>query len=312
LILLVPVSWLTAWAVRRTLNPLHDLAARASQITVQTWSFEGPAGAPVTPELAPLTHALQTLITRLHESFASQRQFTSDLAHELKTSVAIIKSGAQVLLQNPRSAEEYRSGVEGLVTDCERLETLVERMLRLARAEQRGEEGLRERTGSADLLATCEAAISRVSALASAKQVQLSLEGKPRIELHADSEDLELVWVNLLDNAVRHSAPLSTVLLRLSEGERGSASVTVEDSGEGIPVREIPHVFERFHRGTEASMPTSPHFGLGLAICKAIVEAYGGEIHLRSKPGRGTSVRVDFPAEAVSDGHDRDVPATQS
>ncbi len=143
LVLLVPMSWLTAWAVRRTLNPLHDLAARASQITVQTWSFEGPTGAPVTPELAPLTHALQTLITRLHESFANQRQFTSDLAHELKTSVAIIKSGAQVLLQNPRSAEEYRAGVEGLVTDCERLETLVERMLRLARAEQRGEEGAR-------------------------------------------------------------------------------------------------------------------------------------------------------------------------
>ncbi len=142
--------------------------------------------------------------------------------------------------------------------------------------------------------------------------MQLSLEGKLRIELRADSEDLELVWVNLLDNAVRHSAPHSTVHLCLSEGERGSASVTVEDSGEGIPAGEIAHVFERFHRGGEASIPTSPHFGLGLAICKAIVEAYGGAIHLTSKPGRGTSVRADFPAEAVSDGHDQDIPAAQS
>ncbi len=179
LILLLPMSWLTVWAVRRSLNPLHDLAAHASQISVQTWAFDVPAAVPVTPELAPLTLALQTLIARLHDSFASQRQFTSDMAHELKTSVAIIKSGAQVLLQNPRSAQEYHAGVESLVTDCERLESLVERMLRLARAEQRGEQGARERIGTADLLATCEAAIGRVSALAAAKQVQLSLEGNP-------------------------------------------------------------------------------------------------------------------------------------
>jgi signal transduction histidine kinase len=310
LILLLPMSWLTVWAVRRSLNPLHDLAARASQITVQTWAFEVPASAPVTPELAPLTLALQTLIARLHDSFASQRQFTSDLAHELKTSVAIIKSGAQVLLQNPRSAQEYHAGVEGLVTDCERLETLVERMLRLARAEQRGEQGARN--GTADLLATCEAAIGRVSALASAKQVQLLLEGKPRIELRADPEDLELVWVNLLDNAVRHSAPNSSVRLRLLEGDRRSVSVTVEDSGEGIPVDEVAHVFDRFHRGTEGRVTTSPRFGLGLAICKAIIEGYGGTIHLTSTPGRGTSVRIDFSANVLHRSDDADVPQTQS
>jgi signal transduction histidine kinase len=311
LILLLPMSWLTVWAVRRSLNPLHDLAARASQITVQTWAFDVPTSASVTPELSPLTQALQTLIARLHDSFASQRQFTSDLAHELKTSVAIIKSSAQVLLQNPHSEKEYRTGVEGLVTDCERLETLVERMLRLARAEQRGEQSAREQIGTADLLATCEAAIGRVSVLASARQVQLSLEGRPRIELRADSEDLELVWVNLLDNAVRHSAPNSTVRLRLSEADRQNVRVTVEDAGEGIPVAEVAHVFDRFHRGTEGRISTSPRFGLGLAICKAIVEGYGGTIHLTSAPGRGTSVCVGLSAEMILGGDAGDIPTAQ-
>nr|HEV7955371.1 ATP-binding protein [Candidatus Acidoferrales bacterium] len=312
LILLLPMSWLTIWAVRRSLNPLHDLASRASQITVQTWAFDVPASAPVTPELTPLTQALQTLVARLHDSFASQRQFTSDLAHELKTSVAIIKSSAQVLLQNPRSAEEYHTGVEGLVTDCERLENLVERMLRLARAEQRGEEGARERIGTADLLATCEAAIGRLAVLAAAKQVQLSLEGRPRIELRADSEDLELVWVNLLDNAVRHSAPNSIVHLRLSDADRGNVSVIVEDSGEGISEDEIPHVFDRFHRGTEGRVTTSPRFGLGLAICKAIIEGYGGTIHLTSRPGRGTTVRADFSTEVILSSVVGDFPTSRS
>lgn len=294
LLLLLPMSWLTVWAVRRSLNPLHDLAARAGQISVQQWLFDVPDDAGVTSELAPLKRALQTLITRLHESFASQRQFTGDLAHELKTSVAIIKSGAQVLLQNPRSAEEYRAGLDGLVTDCDRLESLVEKMLRLARVEQWAEEGTGARYASADLLATCDAAASRVAALAAAKQIRVTVEGKAGIQLRADAEDLELVWVNLLDNAVRHSRPESKVNLRISEPERGNAIVIVEDTGEGIPSADVPHVFERFHRGDTVNSRTTRGFGLGLAICKAIVEGYGGSIRLESHPGRGTTVHVQL------------------
>jgi signal transduction histidine kinase len=302
LVLLLPMSWLTVWAVRRSLNPLRDLAARAEKISVQRWSFEIPPGAPATPELAPLTHALQTLLSRLHESFASQRQFTGDLAHELKTSVAIIKSGAQVLLQNPRSAAEYHAGLEGLVSDCDRLESLVERMLRLARVEQWAEEGRRERLGTVDLLATCEAAVSRMTALAAARQIHVKVEGRSGINIYADSEDMELVWVNLLDNAVRHSPPDSTVHLRLRDGEPGNATITVEDSGDGIPAAEIPHVFERFHRGDASSTRSCGSFGLGLAICKAIVEAYGGRINLESNPGRGTAVRVQLRVQPILTG----------
>jgi signal transduction histidine kinase len=148
--------------------------------------------------------------------------------------------------------------------------------------------------------------------LAAAKQVQLSLEGRPRIELRADSEDLELVWVNLLDNAVRHSAPNSIVHLRLSDADRGNVSVIVEDSGEGISEDEIPHVFDRFHRGTEGRVTTSPRFGLGLAICKAIIEGYGGTIQLISTPGRGTTVRADFSTDVILSSVVGDFPTSRS
>lgn len=307
--LLLPMSWLTVWAVRRGLVPLHDLAARAGEITARRWTFEAPTEAQSTRELAALTIALKTLLARLRDSFAAQREFTGDLAHELKTSVAIIKSSTQVLLQNPRSANEYQTGLEGLLVDCERLESLVEKMLRLARVEQWAEEGNRGRLLATDLLPTCEAAVSRVAVLASAKQVTISLEGSPgnsakrggRIQLHADPEDLELVWVNLLDNAVRHSAPGSIITLRILGEQSGRTRVLVEDRGEGISPEELPRVFERFHRGDGAEGRPAGGFGLGLAICKAIVEAYGGTIVLESQKGRGTIARVEFPADLAGE-----------
>jgi signal transduction histidine kinase len=289
--LLALVAWLTVWTVRRSHNPLHELAAQAGQISVGHWNFRAPRAATSLSELAPLTQALETLINRLRDSFANQRQFTGDLAHELKTSIAIIKSSLQVLLQNPRDAEEYRAGAAGVLDDCDRLESLVERMLRLARVEQLNDYGDRSRLPIADLLATCEAAVSRVAVLAGRKQVALDFSGAAGAQLRANPEDLETVWINLLDNAVRHSPPGATVTMRIQNGD-AAIVISIEDAGQGIAPEDLSHVFERFRRGDGQY---SMSFGLGLAICKAIIEAYDGRIEIQSITGRGTKVSVHLP-----------------
>jgi signal transduction histidine kinase len=305
LALLLPMAWLTAWVMRRSMSPLNDLAGRAGGISVKQWVFEAPPRAKSVPELAPLSEALETLVSRLHDSFARQREFTSDLAHELKTSVAIIKSSAQVLLQRPRSAAEYEAGLEGLLGDCERMESLVERMLRLARIEQLSDEGKRTELPATSVATTCEAAVSRIAGMAAAKEVDIALDKIGSPQLRADPEDLEMVWVNLLDNAVRHSTRGGTVTMRLKESSTGEASVSVEDSGEGIPSADLPHVFERFRRGGDSRGQLSNGYGLGLAICKAIVEAYKGGIEVKSNPGKGTTVVVQIPVIGPgSDGKD--------
>ena len=141
--LLLVASALAAWAVRRGLVPLRELALQAGAISVRNWNFQPPSEASLARELAPLVRAIETVLARLKESFRQQREFTSDAAHELKTSAAIIKSTTQSLLQRPRSAEEYRAGLERLLDDSGRLEDLLERMLRLARIEQWTEHGTR-------------------------------------------------------------------------------------------------------------------------------------------------------------------------
>lgn len=291
------IACLTVWSVRRSVNPLHELARQAEGINARHWAFRAPESARRARELAPLTAAMETVVNRLHDSFASQRQFTSDLAHELKTHVAIIKSSLQILQRQPRSADEYRDGVGDLLADCERLEGLVERMLRLARIEQVSEDRRPQQMAASDVLSTCEAAKVRVDALAESKNVRVEIVSCAQAEVSADPDDLELVWMNLLDNAVRHSPAGSGVTMHVIRLD-GAVQVSVEDSGEGISPNDIPLVFERFRRGNGGGERGEQGFGLGLAICKATVEGYGGSIELTSAVGRGTQVRVLLPLSA--------------
>lgn len=295
LALLAAASALAAWSVRTALLPLRDLAARASAVSVRDWTFRPTAAALATAELAPLTHALESVLARLRESFRQQRDFMGDAAHELKTSVAIVKSTIQSLLQKPRPEDEYRTGLRRLLEDCERLEDLLARMLRLARVEQWADAPETGRGGVTELTSTCEAAVARVRPMAADRGVEVELTSDAPIPVRADPEDLGLIWVNLLENALRHSPPGSRVRVQVEHGDAEGASVTVLDSGPGIPPDQLAHVFERFHRGDPSRARETGGFGLGLAICKALAEAYGGTIGAFNRPEGGARFVVRIP-----------------
>ena len=297
LLLLFVVSVVAAWGVRRGLEPLRELAGQAGAISVVNWEFRPPAEASRARELAPLTGAIETVLDRLRRSFRQQRDFTSDAAHELKTSVAIVKSTLQTLLQRPRPESEYRAGLESMLEDCGRLEDLLGRLLRLARIEQWAESGKSRRLGTTEVTSTCEAAISRIQALAHARNTEIKLIAPQEVHLQADPEDLEVIWVNLLENAVQYSPAGSHVVIRVIRNGGGTACVCVQDSGPGIPEEQLPHVFQRFYRGDPSRSRSTGGFGLGLAICQAMVAAYGGQIEAVNRDGEGTEMRVQLPIQ---------------
>ena len=293
-ILLALTVALAAWALRRSLRPLAELAQSASAISTSNWELHPSEMARNITELAPLTGAMTTMLDGLHGAFTQQREFLANAAHELKTPVAILKSTLQSLLQRPRQADEYRAGLEQALEDMARLEKLLHSMLRLARAEQWAAGSTRRDLEVIDVAATCQSAIDHLSPIAHEHEITLQFSKDGAMPIRADADDLELVWSNLLENAIRFSPKGESVCVRLrANGRRGF--VEVEDHGPGISSAELEHLFERFHRGDASRARDTGGYGLGLAISKALIEAYGGTITPQSTPGHGMRMIVSVP-----------------
>ena len=294
-ILLTLTGLIMAWFLRRGLAPLRELATEAGRVSAQQWSFTPPESARTTRELSPLAHAIEAALVRLHQSFEQQKRFTSDAAHELKTDVAIVKSSIQLLAMRPRSVEEYQQGLDVCLSDCVRLENIVQEMLTLAGSQYAAGQDDRAASDVSDLALYAREAQEKFTSLAELRQVHptLAISGSTLVAL--DAKDCNLLCSNLLLNAIQHSAPGSEVHVELL-GEGASLTMLVEDFGEGIAPDVLPHVFEPFFRGDVSRDRKSGGTGLGLAICKAICEKAGGRIEIASEPEGGTRVAVHLPA----------------
>lgn len=282
---------LTWWAVGKGMAPLMELAGRADKIEATRAEFELPPGTLRSAELMPLGRALQSLAARVRAAFDRERQFLSDAAHELKTTVAIQKSTLQLLEQGKASEEEYREGIARALEDTARTEKLVADMLLLSaieHAQQASDGSMR----SCSLAESLELAIDRLQPLAKMKSVQVLLtrRGAPRV-IGRESE-LSLLWTNLLENSIQHSPIDSNVIVEMADVDNANCSVRITDSGNGIPAEDLPHVFERFYRSDSSRSRTTGGFGLGLSIAKAVVDGLGGTIRIDSTLQKGTIVEV--------------------
>jgi signal transduction histidine kinase len=295
LLLLGATVLLALWGIRRGLSPLQQLAAQAGLVSSHNWELHLPDDAQKIKELHPLTQSMTTMLARLQHSFDQQREFLGNAAHELKTPVAVLKSTLQSLLQRPRASEEYQAGLEHCLEDLQRLEQLLHWMLKLARAEQWAHGALRRDLQVIDVTATCEEAVERIRQLADTRNTKVHLSKNGPVLFRADPEDLQLVWNNLLENAVRYSPEGGSVEVSVVREKPGPARIIFEDHGAGIATADLPHVFDRFYRGDPSRTRTTGGFGLGLAIAKALVEAYGGTITASSTPGKGTRMTVELP-----------------
>jgi signal transduction histidine kinase len=295
LLLLLLTTGMLALLLRRGLAPLEELSRAAAEMTPKRPRFDAPRSAHRTQELAVLARALESATRRLDEAFVQQRVFVNDAAHELKTAVTIIKSSLQLLASRPRTAREYARGLETATADCARMEDLVQRMLQLARFEREPASGGVE----CDVAEVARDVTTHMERLAEIREVALLVEAPDSAPTRLDHDACASLLANLLLNALQHTPAGGSVKAAIAVG--ADIKIEVRDTGRGIAPEDLPHLFERFWRGDHSRARSTGGAGLGLSICKAIVDSCGGEIAVSSRLGEGTCVTVRLPLMA---GHD--------
>ena len=232
----------------------------------------------------------------------SQRTFIADASHELKTPIAVVRTNAELLerhIASPKGVSEAdRESVADIISETERLGRMVDQMLTLAQADARArDDGDRRRCGARRTRGRGRALDE---ALADSHGVTLRTAASPNIDVLGDRERLRELLVILVDNAIKYTESGGQIELSLRrKGRNGTISVT--DTGQGIPAESLAHIFDRFYRVDKARSRDEGGTGLGLAIAKHIVDAHGGTIGITSTVGVGTTVTVELKARGHSE-----------
>ncbi len=230
--------------------------------------------------------------TRLFELEQTRRDFISSVSHELRTPLSSIMLMIETILDNDGDQEALDLFLPRIKQEVDRMVHLVEDLLELARSESGR---LRLRREPVDLATIATTAMANFEPRAQRQGVRLAFSGEPAPQFDGDPDRLAQVFVNLIDNALRHTPSGGSVDVSLVPGE-GSISIVVRDTGVGIPFNDLPHIFERFYVVDRSRARDAAGTGLGLSIVKQIVEAHGGTVTAQSEYGRGATLTCVFPA----------------
>jgi two-component system heavy metal sensor histidine kinase CusS len=273
------VGW---WIARIGLRPLQRLSEQARALRPKTLSQRlHLEKLPV--ELEDLTAAFNGALGRLEEAYQQLEGFNADVAHELRTPLANLIGGTQVALSRPRSAGEFEDTLQSNLEELERLRSIVNDMLFLARADQ-GEAA----TGltAADVAHEVEMTIEFFEPLLDEKGASVAIEGELRVQATMNIALFRRALSNLLQNAIEHSAEGATLVVTITQRE-GAIWIAVANPGKTIAALHLPRLFDRFYRVDSArhdAGETHGH-GLGLAIVRAVAAMHGGATRATSDAG---------------------------
>jgi len=277
------------WLVSHAIRPINSISDAAVKISAGDLSQRINV-AETESELGKLAAVLNSTFARLEAAFAQQKQFASDAAHELRTPVSVILTQTQTALNREREAKDYKETIEACQRAAQRMKRLISALLELARFDA-GQEHVKRK--QLDLTQTVHDCVEMIRPIAEEHGLKLISEFSP-VEITGDSERLTQVVTNLLMNAIQYNKPRGEIRVKL-ESKNGLAILTVADTGQGISHLDLPHVFKRFYRGDKSRTGAS-NTGLGLAICKATVEAHGGTIEVASQEEVGTTFTIRLPS----------------
>lgn len=285
-LLVFVVASLIAWfSTGRLLSPLRELAETARSITESNLKRRIPVRG--RDELSQMARRFNEMLDRLEASFELQREFTDDAGHELRTPITIIRGHLELMDDDPA---ERQKTVALVLDELDRMSRMVEELLTLAKAER--PDFLQSH--GIDVASFTDELFTKARALGPR---EWALEGVGKGVITADGQRLTQALVQLAQNATQHTSEGDTIPLGSATADE-TARFWVRDTGPGIAPEDQDHIFQRFGRGR--TVRRSDGTGLGLAIVRAIAEAHGGYVELRSRVGAGATFTIVVPARPPS------------
>ncbi|MEK6643461.1 MAG: heavy metal sensor histidine kinase [Planctomycetota bacterium] len=279
---------------RNSMRPVAAMTQSARSITAKQLSLRVPRSG-TNDEIDELANTLNNMLERIEAGVQRIQQFTADAAHELRTPLTALRGNAEFALSQPRSVEQLKGVIEQSLDYYRILSRVTDDLLLLARLDA-GQEPLQAEPCSLSLMV--DEVVDLYRPLAADHGIEIRVHSPDVVTASIDAGKIRRVISNLLDNAIKYMGGPGSVTIGLS-GMNGTATIHIDDTGSGIPPDDLPHIFERFYRVDRARSVTpgsdTRSIGLGLAICRSILHAHGGELNIQSTQGKGTKVEVVLP-----------------
>lgn len=288
--LILAVLFLTArFLAGRSIKPINGIITISSQISKDNLSsrIDLPSNK---DELYVLSKTINDLLDRIENAIEREKQFTSDASHELRTPLAIIKGTLEVLVRKPRNQTEYEEKINFCVKEVDRMNTLVDELLLLARFENQKEVSKNEQVFLNALLLDN---LARYSQKINDKGIRIQHNFKEDFFTVSDGYLVSIIISNLLSNAIKYSHQKGTVSIDLFK-ENNQIICKIQDNGIGIPLEELDKIENRFYRSQSVLESNTKGTGLGLSIVKRLSELLNIELKIDSKISIGTTVELRF------------------
>jgi signal transduction histidine kinase len=241
-------------------------------------------------EIYTLVNTINNLLDRLEDSIIREKQFTSDASHELKTPLSIIKGTLEVLIRKPRETSEYVEKINYCVKEVDRISSLLEQLLLLARYDR---ENIKPNIEKVDLSKIISSVIYRHESLANEKNIKIVCSDLKNIIINADMNMTEVIIDNIYSNALKYTQENGRVSVELNKAGNKTLC-TISDNGPGMSEENLNKIFDRFYRIDESRNSEIKGYGLGLSIVKKLADIQDIRIEFESKVSEGTKVTLYF------------------
>lgn len=287
---LIAAGLLGYFFISRAMKPIKNITRTAQNITHEDLSTRIEEKL-VDDEFRWLVSAFNDMISRLEKSFKHISEFSTHVAHEIKTPISIIRGEAEIALRKERSPEEYIRVINVCLEESKRMLKTIEDLLLLARLDFRPELFKFERTNLHEFM---NEIYEQSKILASQKEISVEKNFKEEVYVDVDKIHLRRLFFNLLNNAIKFTPKNGTIKLSVRK-EYGNINISVSDTGIGIPEEDLPKIFNRFFHIDRTGQDTEPSNGLGLSIARSIAMIHNGTIHVTSEPQKGSTFTVTLP-----------------